>query len=114
MTTLADVGVKTDRFDGRGTNENRVLGPGYFSWVCYNNTQTGGWLGPIPEDDTDDYEEGFALDNNIKSWTEFQYYEQKPRDPLTCNFSKRLPGPVNSGGEISRHEATTRNGIEIW
>jgi hypothetical protein len=64
---------------------------GYYSWVCFIDVQRGAWFGPISQEEIDDYEYGFALDNNIKSWTEFTYYERKPTETLTCNFDKRIP-----------------------
>lgn len=64
---------------------------GYFSWVCFIDVQRGAWFGPITQGEIESYENGFALDDNIKSYTEFMYYEEKPTTPLSCNFfSKRI------------------------
>lgn len=62
---------------------------GFYSWVCFIEVRKGAWFGPVAYDEIDDYEAGFAVDDNIKSWTEFTYYEKKPTDQLTCNFAKR-------------------------
>lgn len=61
---------------------------GFYSWICFIDAQRGAWFGPISYNEIDDYEAGFALDDNIKSWTEFTYYERKPTEPLTCYFSR--------------------------
>lgn len=62
---------------------------GYYSWVCFIDAQRGAWFGPIPHEQVDDYNQGFALDDNIKSWTDFTYYESRPSGELTCNFDTR-------------------------
>jgi hypothetical protein len=66
------------------------MAAGYYSWVCFIDVHRGGWAGPIQQDEIEDYEEGFALDDNIKSWTQFQYYQDRPLDSLTCDFGSEL------------------------
>jgi hypothetical protein len=63
---------------------------GYYSWVCYKNTQSGAWFGPINQSKVSDYERGFGLDSNIKSFTNFQYYDDKPSFNLGCNFNMAI------------------------
>lgn len=59
---------------------------GYYSWVCFRDVQRGAWFGPILESEIKQYEYGFVRDHNIQSWTPFENYDEKPTDPLTCNF----------------------------
>lgn len=69
---------------------------GYYSWVCFIDVQRGGWFGPIQYSEIDDYNRGFALDRNIKSWTAFQYYSERPSFTLTCNFTSAETRDFNS------------------
>ncbi|AMV35622.1 hypothetical protein VN12_26255 [Pirellula sp. SH-Sr6A] len=64
---------------------------GYYSWVCFIDAQRGAWFGPIQQSEIQSYQAGFALDDNIKSFTLFAYYTERPTGSLTCNFSKALP-----------------------
>jgi hypothetical protein len=63
---------------------------GYYSWVCFIDEQRGAWDGPIDQSEIDEKERGYALDDNIKSWTEFTYYDERPTVQLTCNFNRGL------------------------
>jgi hypothetical protein len=62
----------------------------YYSWVCFIDAQKGSWFGPISAEEIEQYEKGFAIDRNIKSFTEFTYFDSKPEGALTCNFSKKV------------------------
>lgn len=61
-------------------------GPGYYSWVCFISTRKGVWAGPIPKQDIQLAENGLALNNDVKSFTRYQEYNDRPTNPLTCIF----------------------------
>lgn len=66
-------------------------GPGYYSFICFIDTQSGAWFGPVEYSETAQYEANFEVDDNIKSYTHFTYLNSKPTQTLTCYFSKKLP-----------------------
>ena len=67
-------------------SDDRESKAGYYSWVCFIDAQKGAWVGPFSKEEADQYAAGFSMDANIKSFTLFQFYSDKPTGTLECDF----------------------------